>query len=130
MRYLLQLIRKYPFTTALYVVVIYLSFFTPPKIELGDARFIDKWTHFVMYGGTCGVTWIEYLRQHNGFGNKIKLFLLIWVAPIVFSGAIEWLQENCTGGRRSGDWLDLAANAFGVTLAAVFGIILAKYRAK
>jgi len=37
---------------------------------------------------------------------------------------LELLQEYCTFGRRNGDWLDLAANTTGCTLAAVIGIIL------
>ena len=109
MRYLCHLLRKYPLTVVLYIIVMYLSFFTPPKVDLGDVRFIDKWTHIVMYAGTCGVTWIEYLRNHNYSLQKVKLFLLAWLLPVVFSGIIELLQEYCTGGRRSGDWIDLAA---------------------
>lgn len=130
MRYLCHLLRKYPLTVVLYIIVMYLSFFTPPKVDLGDVRFIDKWTHIVMYAGTCGVTWIEYLRNHNYSLQKDKLFLLAWLLPVVFSGIIELLQEYCTGGRRSGDWIDLAANAVGVSLAAGFGLLLARYRAR
>lgn len=130
MRYLCHLLRKYPLTVVLYIIVMYLSFFTPPKVDLGDVRFIDKWTHIVMYAGTCGVTWIEYLRNHNYSLQKVKLFLLAWLLPVVFSGIIELMQEYCTGGRRSGDWIDLAANAVGVSLAAGFGLLLARYRAK
>lgn len=130
MRYLCHLLRKYPLTVVLYIIVMYLSFFTPPKVDLGDVRFIDKWTHIVMYAGTCGVTWIEYLRNHNYSLQKVKLFLLAWLLPVVFSGIIELMQEYCTGGRRSGDWIDLAANAVGVSLAAVFGLLLARYRAR
>lgn len=130
MRYLCHLLRKYPLTVVLYIIVMYLSFFTPPKVDLGDVRFIDKWTHIVMYAGTCGVTWIEYLRNHNYSLQKVKLFLLAWLLPVVFSGIIELMQEYCTGGRRSGDWIDLAANAVGVSLAAGFGLLLARIRAK
>lgn len=130
MRYLCHLLRKYPLTVVLYIIVMYLSFFTPPKVDLGDVRFIDKWTHIVMYAGTCGVTWIEYLRNHNYSLQKVKLFLLAWLLPVVFSGIIELLQEYCTGGRRSGDWIDLAANAVGVSLASGFGLLLARYRAR
>ena len=73
--------------------------------------------------------WFEYLRKHNGKTiEKTKLAVLAWAAPIVMSGVIELLQEYCTGGRRSGDWLDLAANAIGVTLAAVIGLLLAHRR--
>lgn len=32
-------------------------------------------------------------------------------------------QAYCTGGRRSGEWLDLAANATGVVLAAFIGAL-------
>lgn len=42
------------------------------------------------------------------------------------SGLIEILQATCTGGRRSGDWLDFAANTTGATIGVVTGILLAK----
>lgn len=126
MSYLYQLIRNYPLSILMYVIVLYLSFFTPPKVNFGDIQFVDKWTHIVMYLGTCGVTWFEYLRRHKTITEKTKLFLLIWLVPVVFSGIIELLQEYCTGGRRSGDWLDLAANAIGVSLAAIIGLLAEK----
>ena len=40
------------------------------------------------------------------------------------SGILELLQEYCTGGLRSGDWMDFAANIIGVILAAIFGSLL------
>ena len=51
-------------------------------------------------------------------------------APIVASGIIELLQEYCTGGCRSGDWLDLAANSLGVALAAIIGFVYSYNRGK
>lgn len=125
MQYLFQIIRKYPLSVILFAVIWYLSFFTPPKTEFDDVAFADKWVHVIMYGGTCSVLWIEYIMKHRSL-NVVKLTLLAWLAPIVMSGIIELLQEYCTDGRRSGDWLDLAANATGVTLAAVFGIMARK----
>lgn len=74
--------------------------------------------------------WIEYGRHHAYVFNKVKVTLLAWLAPIVMSGAIELLQEYCTEGRRSGDWLDLAANAIGVTLAAVIGLLWGHWHPK
>ena len=76
-----------------------------------------------MYGGTCLTIWIEYLRSHEKPNNK-KLFLLAFLAPIIMSGILELLQAYCTGGRRSGEWLDFAANSTGVTLAAIAGVII------
>ncbi|WP_253952412.1 hypothetical protein [Xylanibacter muris] len=55
---------------------------------------------------------------------------MAWLAPVIMSGAIELLQEYCTNGRRSGDWLDFAANIAGVTIAAVFGWIVHINRTK
>ena len=131
MYYLFQLIRKYPLSVLCIATIWYLSFFTPPRTELDNVKFIDKWVHITMYGGTCGVMWIEYLRKHRFMiAVKWKLMLWIWLAPIVMSGIIELLQEYCTNGRRSGDWLDLAANATGVTLATVIGRLWVHYHAK
>lgn len=83
-----------------------------------------------MYGGTCVVIWGEYLYRHKHSFDKVKLIIWAWLAPIVMSGVIELLQAYCTGGRRSGDWIDLAANAIGVTLAAAIGFAYAKIRSK
>ncbi len=128
MRYLYHLVRKYPLTVSLLTVVWYLSFFTPPHTPLDNVTMMDKWVHIAMYGGTCAVMWFEYLKKHRTVGGKARLIALTWAAPIIMSGVIELLQEYCTNGRRSGDWLDLAANATGVTLAAVIGLLLAHRR--
>lgn len=125
-----QTIRKYPMASFLFIVIWYLSFFTPPKTELDEVAFIDKWVHIAMYGGTCGILWIEYLLKHKWTYDRMRLFLWAWLMPIVMSGCIELLQEYCTGGRRSGDWIDLAANATGVTLAVLIGMALCKFNSR
>jgi len=121
-----QFVRKYPFGICCIVLVWYLSvWFSAPEIpELEDVAFIDKWTHFVMYGGTCSVIWWEYLRSHRRL-NALKLFLLAWLAPIVMGGVIELVQEYCTANRR-GEWLDLAADALGVCIGSVVGLLMWK----
>ena len=129
MNFYRQIVTKYPFSIICILVIWYLSFFTPPQTELDNVPFIDKWTHLVMYGGTCSVIWIEYWRSHSVV-NKWKLAVWAWAAPIIMSGCIELLQEYCTNGRRDGDWADLLANSIGVSLAAVAGILLVKYHAR
>ena len=124
-----QLVRTYPVALLCFLLIWYLSFFTPPKTELDDVAFIDKWVHVVMYGGSCLVLRIEHLRHHHLTKQPLcqqRLLLWAWVAPILMSGLIELLQAYCTGGRRSGDWLDFAANAVGVTGAALVGWLLRK----
>ena len=123
MRKFCQFVRKYPLSV-LCIVLIWTLSFIPffPETPLDDVQFIDKWTHLVMYGGTCSVIWYEYIRRHAAL-DKRKLFLLAWLAPIVMSGIIELMQEHCTT-TRSGEWFDFAANATGVTLAVPVGLLL------
>ena len=94
-----------------------------PETPLDDVEFVDKWVHVLMYGGTFIVVWIEYTLKHLRADYE-KLLFWGWLAPILMSGVLELLQEYCTGGHRGGDWLDLAANATGVTLAAVLGMLI------
>ncbi|MCM1109184.1 MAG: VanZ family protein [Clostridium sp.] len=116
---IVKYIRKYPLSLFTVGVVWFLSLFTPPKIDIGEIAFFDKWAHFVMYGGLCSVIWGEYWRSH-AVPHPGRLFLWAVVAPVVMSGVIELVQEYGTENR-TGDWLDLAANSVGVVLGAVIG---------
>lgn len=109
------------------IALIWILSLTPffPETPLDDVDFIDKWVHIVMYGGTFTVVWLEYFFKHQKPDYE-KLFFWGWLAPILMSGVLELLQEYCTFGHRSGDWLDLAANSTGVTLAAIIGSALLK----
>ena len=111
--------RKYTFSWLIIGIIIYLSFFTPPKTELNNISNIDKLAHICMYGGLCSILWIEYLRSHIQI-NRIRAFIGGIVLPIAFSGIIELLQEYATTNR-SGDWADMIANSIGVILAALLG---------
>ncbi len=126
MKLILHFIRKYPLSCILFAVIWYVSFFRPPKTQLDEIMFIDKIVHALMYGGTCMVLWLEYRFRHNRPDYE-KLFFWAWLMPIIMSGTIELIQEYFTDGRRSGDWGDLAANATGVTLAAVMGWLMYRF---
>jgi hypothetical protein len=39
-------------------------------------------------------------------------------------GLVELAQAYCTGGRRSGEWLDFLANSLGVCLGVLIGLFL------
>ena len=124
MNYLLHLVRKYPFSVCCIAVIWILSlmpFF--PETPLDNVMLIDKWVHVLMYGLTFIVLWIEYTIKHKSADYE-KLFFWAWLAPVIMSGIIELLQEYCTFGCRSGEWLDLAANSIGITIAAVVGLLI------
>ncbi len=129
MREIFKILKKYPLSLICILVVWILSFFRPPSTPLDNVAFIDKWAHILMYGVTSAVIWKEYLKKNEKISKK-ELFFFAWLFPILMSGAIELLQEYCTHGRRSGDWLDFAANFLGVTLSAIIYILLLMYRAK
>ena len=117
-------VRKYPFSL-LCVALVWVLSLTPffPETPLDEVAFIDKWTHLVMYGGTCSVIWWEYMRSHRTLDYE-KLFFWAWLMPVLMSGVLELLQEYCTGGHRNGDWLDFGANTLGVTLAVGVGLLM------
>ena len=118
-----HLLRRYPMTLLCLALVWYLSLFIViPETRMNNVPFIDKWTHFVMYGGTCTVMWWEYLRCHRRLVGW-KLFLYAWLGPVLVSGLLELIQKYCTTTRQ-GEWLDFAANSTGVTLGAVIGLIM------
>lgn len=96
-----------------------------PQTPLGDVSMIDKWTHFVMYGGLCLIVWGEHAYRHTTLSKR---FLWIWAfaAPLVMGGLVEVVQATCTGGRRSGDVVDWLADDIGVLIGQVLGMLLAR----
>lgn len=117
-------VRRYPLSLLCIVLIWYLCiWFMPPETPLNDFAFIDKWTHFVMYGGTCSVIWAEYIRSHRKL-NGWRLFLFAWLAPVLMSGCIELVQNYLTTNR-AGEWMDFAANTTGATIGNIIGMIMA-----
>ena len=119
----IRFVRKYPFSLFCILLIWVLSL-TPffPETPLDDVQFIDKWTHLVMYGGTCSVIWWEYLRHHDSI-NWYKVVLLAVVGMILLGGLIELLQAYCTT-TRSGEWFDFWADSIGVLLGAGIGLLM------
>ncbi len=112
-------LKKYPFSIAIIVIVIYLSFFKPPSVNLPLFEGFDKFVHFCMYGGMSGILWLEFLFNHRKSDLNVKHAITgAVICPIVFSGFIELGQEYFTV-YRGGDWLDFLANISGV-FAATF----------
>lgn len=119
-----KILKRYPLSLIVLVTIIYLSFFKPPKSVISDIENIDKVAHLLMYGGFCSVLWFEYFLTHLRF-NRRNIFYGAIVAPIIFSGAIEILQEMLTR-YRGGDWMDFLFNSIGVIGAAIFSVFVTK----
>ena len=115
---MLGFIKRYPLSLLITVVILYLSFFKPPKQEVITIEHLDKIAHFCMYAGLCSVVWLEYFLSHEGV-SRVRTVCLAVVAPIIFSGAIEVGQEFLTK-HRSIDLYDFIFNSIGVLSALLF----------
>jgi len=117
-------LKKYPLSVLCILLIAVLSlvpFF--PETPLDDIQFIDKWTHFVMYGGTCAVIWWEHLRCRGIIDNRFLWFTLAGMTA--WGGLMELLQAYCTT-TRSGEWLDFWSDGCGVLLGNLLGWLLSK----
>ena len=115
-------VSNYPFSVVC-VVVIWVLSLTPffPETPMADVPFVDKWTHFVMYGTLSLVIWCEYHHHHP---RPCYRRLLIWglLVPALMGGLLELLQEYATT-TRSGEWLDALADAVGAIIGSILGLL-------
>lgn len=133
-------VRHYPFSWLVIAIIWFLCFMTPPSTPVDDVPGIDKLVHTVMYAGLCCTIWWEYFRRRDPrfswrrfFPHWVHTpvawnvtFLWAFAAPIIMSGIIELGQAYCSGGRRSGDWWDFAANSLGVVV--IYAIVVSFHR--
>ena len=124
-----HILTKYPLSCIIVIGTWILCFMTIPETPLSSVRFIDKWTHSLIYLVLGISISLEYLRNTK---HASPQFIVVWVwfLPIIMGGLIEILQSYCTNGNRSGEWLDFFADAIGSTIAVLIGILLVRYRAK
>ena len=120
----MHFIKQYTLSFICMVVIWILCLVPIPETPLSQINMVDKWTHIVMFGGWCTVLWLEYGLHHRVINMKRAIPYAI-VFPILMGGLIEIVQQTCTGGNRSGDFIDFIADAIGVLLGAAIGIPLA-----
>lgn len=136
MQNVLKFIGDYPLSLLLTVIIWVLCFINVPETPLENITLMDKWTHIAMYLVLGIVIFWESNRKRKRTMppvqemKKAKVVLWTFVLPALMGGLIEILQANCTGGRRSGDWLDFAADSIGAALALAICMLPAKCRAR
>ncbi len=106
---MIHLIQKYWLHLTLLLLASIATLSLWPAASLPEVPGTDKTHHFIAYAALMFPTAIR----------KPKHWLLISIAFLAFSGAIELIQPYVN---RYGEWLDMAANAFGL----LCGFILAK----
>lgn len=90
-----------------------------PETPLDDVSFIDKWTHFAMYGTFSAVIWVEYILHHDTISWR-RLIIIGMVLPVLMGIAVELAQAFLTT-YRSGDVFDALCNSLGVLLGSAIG---------
>ena len=86
---------------------------------------MDKWAHFIMYGGLACAVWFDILRGRLHPGAILTIALTI-IFPIAFGGLMELGQAHLTTCR-NGDWLDFIANTIGVIIATPIGLTMKRF---
>jgi VanZ family protein len=125
---MLYYLKKYPFSLTIIAIVIYLSFFKPPTVDVSQFPGFDKLAHLCMYGGLSGILWIEFLLNHRRYDDVLwHAWIGAVFCPIAMSGIIELLQEYCTT-YRGGDWFDFLANSCGVAVATLIAYFVIRPR--
>lgn len=120
---MMHFIKQYTLSFICMVVIWILCLVPIPETPLSQINMVDKWTHIVMFGGWCTVLWLEYGLHHQVINMKRTIPYAI-IFPILMGGLIEIVQQTCTGGNRSGDFIDFIADAIGVAMGAAIGIPL------
>ena len=124
-----EYIKKYPISLFLVVAIWTICLIPIPETPLDDVPMIDKWTHFVMYGSLCSVIFAEYANRHIKPNIK-RLAICGVLLPVIMGGLIELAQAYCTGGNRSGDWMDWIADSIGVMIGTAIGSLVVYLRTK
>ena len=119
-------LKRYPLSHAVIAIVIVLSLAPIPEVpHLPNISLLDKWVHFVMYGGIGSVIGWEYLRQHHTVSRK-RLAIVVVLLPAILGGLLELAQKYLTTCR-SGEWLDFVANCIGALTAAAIVAVLSRF---
>lgn len=111
---------KSPLSCILIIIIWVVCLIPVPETPLDHVAFIDKWTHFAMYGSLTMCLILEYSRRHRKIHLK-RYITGAFVLPCIMGGLVELAQAYLTNGIRSGDWLDFLANATGALLGFCLG---------
>lgn len=112
---------RYPLSTLCIVLVWILSLIPFPETPFDTIELADKWTHFLMYGGTSLIMWTEYWHRHHA-ADLGRLWTWAGIILSLMGGLLELLQSHCTT-TRNGDWLDFLADAIGAIGVCLLGTL-------
>jgi len=120
------IVRRYPLSILVSVVLLYLSFFNPTDLQITLANDGDKLIHGIMYFSCTLVFWFEWIYRHRQTRRDMLVGMLPCVLfPIVMGGLIEIAQEYLTDCR-SGELKDFMANICGIVAAMILSCLVTR----
>lgn len=125
MKFLVRIIKEYPVSCLLLIGMWIVCLIPIPETPLSNVSMIDKWTHTVMYAVFSLSLWCERGYRHKSITSWHALGIA-FACPLLMGGLIEITQATCTGGTRSGEWIDFLADTIGAILGTAIGILPAR----
>lgn len=120
---MIRLIRRYWISIGISVVILILCLMNTepmPSVPMTD---FDKLVHFLMIAGLSGIIFFEnsnYLRKKV---SGVRVFFGSFLFPVLFSGAIELIQEYLSP-YRSGDWMDFLWDGVGALVGVLICLLI------
>ena len=96
----------------------------PDNPPLEDVPLIDKWVHFVMYGGVVCAAWLDRFLNRSKISPCVFAAIVFLYAAFL-GGLMELLQSLTT--YRSGEWLDFVADSLGALLATLICLPFSRF---
>lgn len=123
---MLKTLWDFRLSAILTIAILAVCLIPVPETPLQEVKFMDKYTHFLMFWGYASALWIE-LGGRLASG-RFRQWIRFWgfCFPILFGGAVEVFQATLTT-TRSGDVTDFLANSFGVLSALPIGMLVHRF---
>lgn len=109
------------FIASIWTLLIFLGCFLPAK-DIPDVNvpLVDKWVHFLLFGGFT-LFWMAGKLFNNSYAGLLTL-----IAGIALGILVELLQGSLTYLGRSADAMDAVADSIGALLGVLGYLLLQK----
>jgi VanZ family protein len=104
--------KKYALSIVLSTTILVLCMISPTDLPDAPTTNFDKWVHFLMFLGLSGIVFFENTAYLKRPISLQRLLFGSFLFPILFSGAIELIQEYASL-YRVGDWYDFLFDVIG-----------------
>lgn len=108
------------------VLITFLSLTSTDRLSYGlfNIKHLDKAAHFIFYF-VFALLLFKTLIEFS-FSSMTIIIIVAAIIPIVYSGAMELIQEYFTANRQA-EFLDFLMNIFGAVVAVLIGKKVIKY---